>query len=467
MLDKFTSQDRKDIGVALLAIVGVIASVLLGVNLRGNDQPDNPTPAVEATVPATPPPGMGAGVDGAGALPGGENKPLGIPTDLGSLTEEQRDGIVVEPDAGTDKGVTVKQTAPGVGGLKMVTSPAWKGQASLNAAEYYSNRTRHWAWDVGLWTGSNVFAAFDGKVVGLEDGTKNNPPGVNPGSGSPSNWILLCRKQPAGAPHAGKTIVLYYQHLSPGLNVKRGQNVKLGQQLASARIAKSGNSGFSTGPHLHIAAGISNIACGNISQWEAKYQLRYRYLQSKSLRVWPPSDAWAKGKPARDTSKDVNLTTARYGNKNASVKRLQVALRAKCAACKKINTGGATGYYGSQTRAMIKTYVHSTTGKNPASTRWVTSPTVKRLGLKPVAANVSLSAAKYGKSNTSVTRIQRALRSQGVSYTRLNPSSVTGFYGTETVRMVRQTRKSAGWTVGTGRQVTAALVKRVGLIPVK
>lgn len=286
--------------VALLCGLVIAAAVIIGGS-SGDEPAPTPSPTPSPTVPAIPPSGFGTGVDGAGALPGGKTKPLGLPNDLNKLTAKQRSNIVVEPQAGTSQGVKTQQTAPGVGGLKLVKSPAWKGWATLNAGEYYSNKTRHWAWDVGLWTGTNVFAAFGGKVVGLEDGTKNNKAGVNPGSGSPSNWILLCRKAPPGAPHAGKTVVLYYQHLSPGLSVRRGQNVKLGQQIAKARMAKSGNSGFSTGPHLHIAGGISNIPCNQISQWEAKYQLRYRYLQSKSYRVWPTSDTWQPGKPQAKT----------------------------------------------------------------------------------------------------------------------------------------------------------------------
>ena len=100
---------------------------------------------------------------------------------------------------------------------------------------------------------------------------------MNPGSGAPSNWITL------GVRWGNKDVTVYYQHLSPGLLVKKGQKVTKGQV-----IAKSGNSGNSTGPHLHIAA-----MYGRRMKSE-----RYIYMNNSGNNehiIFPPSKVWSDG----------------------------------------------------------------------------------------------------------------------------------------------------------------------------
>ena len=81
--------------------------------------------------------------------------------------------------------------------------------------------------DIGVPTGTSVYAVLDGKVIGAKMG-------YNKGAG---NYVKIDH---------GNGLHSIYMHNSV-LLVKTGQEVKAGQE-----IAKSGNSGGSTGPHVHF-----------------------------------------------------------------------------------------------------------------------------------------------------------------------------------------------------------------------
>lgn len=76
-------------------------------------------------------------------------------------------------------------------------------------------------------TGTKVMAAADGKVVGVG----------NNGRYAYGRWVAIDH---------GNGLVTMYGHLS-SQSVKKGMNVKRGDA-----IGKSGNTGYSTGPHLHF-----------------------------------------------------------------------------------------------------------------------------------------------------------------------------------------------------------------------
>lgn len=161
----------------------------------------------------------------------------------------------------------------------MVHGP-WDGRQRLNAGWRYSSGAAHYAWDVGTAMGTPLYAIGDGEVVDCNDGVKDQPPGVPAGSGAPSNWIILKFTAPKDSRYAAKTMYAYYQHLKKGgVLVKRGQKVKGGD-----RIALSGNSGNTTGPHLHLVVLKPGFAMNAAT--------RYAYLQNPGMVAWEPRAAW-------------------------------------------------------------------------------------------------------------------------------------------------------------------------------
>lgn len=155
----------------------------------------------------------------------------------------------------------------------------WDGDWRLSTQWRYSNGGGHFSWDVACPMGTALYAIGDGTIVDCRDGVHDQPPGKPAGSGAPSNWIILKFTAPDGK-YQGKTMHAYYQHLTKGgVKVKKGQKVKKG-----ALIGKSGNSGNTTGPHLHLTIlkpGYSMTA-----------GTRYNYLSNPGMVCWEPSLAW-------------------------------------------------------------------------------------------------------------------------------------------------------------------------------
>ena len=129
--------------------------------------------------------------------------------------------------------------------------PAWQGDRPINAGYLYSSGAMHAAYDVGMPIGTPLYAPFDAVVKEMVNGVSNNPPGTNPGSGSPSNYRLLWSQD-------GKPRTVYFQHMNNGVpdGIKVGAKIKKG-----TKIGTSGNTGNSTGPHLHLA--VSNVHTHN------------------------------------------------------------------------------------------------------------------------------------------------------------------------------------------------------------
>lgn len=101
--------------------------------------------------------------------------------------------------------------------------------------------------------GQRIMAIADGEVVECLDGSPENPRSVV--LMPREQRIRLLQEQGFLSLANGNFIVLkhrggefsFYGHMSPGLQVKKGEKVEQGQILG-----KIGNSGHSTGPHLHF-----------------------------------------------------------------------------------------------------------------------------------------------------------------------------------------------------------------------
>ncbi|MCP4248858.1 MAG: M23 family metallopeptidase [bacterium] len=94
------------------------------------------------------------------------------------------------------------------------------------------------AWDLQAEIGTPVLAAAAGRVVKVVDNLPNNAEGVTGDPDDPANTVQIDH---------GNGLQSIYAHLDPfGAAVVAGQMVYRGQYLA-----RSGNSGYGTGPHLH------------------------------------------------------------------------------------------------------------------------------------------------------------------------------------------------------------------------
>ena len=107
--------------------------------------------------------------------------------------------------------------------------------------------------------GAEVLAVADGKVVGVKDGIRENVPNAR-------EMAVPITLETIGGNYLMEDIgggrYAFYAHLIPGtIGVKVGDSVRAG-----ARLAKLGNSGNSTEPHLHfhLCDGPNPLLCNGL-----------------------------------------------------------------------------------------------------------------------------------------------------------------------------------------------------------
>jgi hypothetical protein len=225
---------------------------------------------------------------------------------------------------------------------------------NITAGWRYNSGGDHFAYDYAMPIGTPLYAVANGKVIGTNDGVRNNY------KQRPSNYVLL------RVLHKGRYATLYYQHMSPGLKVREGQSVVAGQLLGY-----SGNSGWSSGPHLHLAAGWGSWSEAN----------RYAYMNNdgkNSIVIFPPSNiykyTWGIGSQTYGYKAGASAAirwTVHDGKANARdtwwVKMIQAQL-------------GVTqsGWFGPQTHAAVKKWQAA---RGLSQTGRLTKAQAQRMGL--------------------------------------------------------------------------------------
>jgi murein DD-endopeptidase MepM/ murein hydrolase activator NlpD len=120
-----------------------------------------------------------------------------------------------------------------------IPTSAYKGLGSFSWPVSGSISQRYWsghpAIDIGSWNGSPIKASDSGYVVAAGGGW----------NGGYGNYVLIDH---------GNGFTTLYAHLS-GIFVRTGENVSRGEQIGSA-----GNTGNSTGPHLHFEVRYQGVS---------------------------------------------------------------------------------------------------------------------------------------------------------------------------------------------------------------
>ena len=115
-------------------------------------------------------------------------------------------------------------------GKSYLLSQGFKGGVTHKGPSEY-------ALDFGMPIGSSIHAMRDGIVTGLEE--KHNEHGFSPEFASKANYIII--------KHDDGTMAMYGHLQQNGVKVSLGQRVYKHQY-----IGNSGNTGYSSGPHLHV-----------------------------------------------------------------------------------------------------------------------------------------------------------------------------------------------------------------------
>lgn len=133
-----------------------------------------------------------------------------------------------------------------------------------------------WSYDFGMPVGTPILAARPGIVVEVHDGYTRS--GISEDFLDKANAVTVL--------HADGTFATY-AHLDPGAGVREGMHVAAGDLLGF-----SGNTGFSTGPHLHFSVWRSGFDGGTT------VPIRFTAGDLVEGRLYEPT-CHAEGRPCR------------------------------------------------------------------------------------------------------------------------------------------------------------------------
>ncbi|HET7690207.1 MAG TPA: peptidoglycan DD-metalloendopeptidase family protein [Nocardioidaceae bacterium] len=244
-----------------------------------------------------------------------------------------------------------------------MSTPLASDKMSVGANWRYSSGVLHAAADYSVGMNTPVFAVRNGTILDLHDGEKDHPAdGKEHGDGEPGNWILL------GTTYKDRPASVLYLHLTAGLMVEKNKPVVAGQQ-----IARSGNSGHTFGPHLHVAAmfGATEHVGG---------RGRFHYLDgipssepaptggvaSNGITIYPPGQLYSRPGPSPFGTGKVFVDRLRLGVTDSdSVRRLQTLLnRLRLDGVPKVQV---TGTYDAATRDRVMQWQIQRDGKEPGT----------------------------------------------------------------------------------------------------
>lgn len=118
----------------------------------------------------------------------------------------------------------------------------FKPQATFKMTQGYNSLSTHeeetiYSLDWGLPIGTDIYASRGGRVIGTKH--DSNEGGPSSSYGSKANYIWI--------EHNDKTVGVYLHLMKDGVFVHEGDYVEAGDL-----VGKSGNTGYTHGPHLHF-----------------------------------------------------------------------------------------------------------------------------------------------------------------------------------------------------------------------
>ncbi|MCP4006402.1 MAG: M23 family metallopeptidase [bacterium] len=159
-------------------------------------------------------------------------------------------------------GTVARELTQGVGGKFSHTGP------------------HHYSFDFGMPVGTPIVAARSGVVVNVADG--HNRAGVTEEFLTRANSVTILHEDGTFAS---------YGHLDPGAGVHQGMRVRVGEV-----IGFSGNTGFTTGPHLHFSVWRSTFA-GHQQTLPIRFSHKGRAPFEPKRGVRYPPGCYDEGRP--------------------------------------------------------------------------------------------------------------------------------------------------------------------------